>query len=146
MRELIVPDCCSSSCISEPSQNKFTCPVNGIEYKQVSLRTVIHHMDKPWRWKNTAQYYYFCDDPDCEVVYFGEDNSVINQDNLRTPVGIKDKSDNSTICYCFGISKGEAIQDRNIKDYVIIQTKDHMCDCEIRNPSGKCCLKDFPKS
>ena len=139
-------DCCSSSCKPEPSPGKYACPVNGIEYKPVLLRTVIHHIQKPWQWKNTAQHYYFCDDPDCKVVYFGEDNSVINQDNLRTAVGIKDKSENSTICYCFGVSKGEAIHNRNIKDYVITQTKEHKCNCETRNPSGKCCLKDFPKS
>ena len=31
----------------------------------------------------------FCDDPNCDVVYFGEDNSVIAKEQIRTVVGIK---------------------------------------------------------
>jgi hypothetical protein len=138
-------DCCSFSC--HPSQSaKKHCPVNGVEYRQVSYRTVIHHLQRPWQWEPTTQNYYFCDDPECNVVYFGDDDSTIEKDRLRTPVGVKEQSDDSTICYCFGVTKGEAIADESIKDYVATQTIDHMCDCEIRNPSGKCCLRDFPKS
>lgn len=139
-------DCCSSSCRSDTSIRKRVCPVNGIEYKQVSFRTVIHHLEKPWKWEHPNQDYYFCDDPECNVVYFGDDNSLINKDELRTVVGIKENSEDSTICYCFGVSQGDAIHDQTIKDYVVLQTTEKMCDCEIRNPSGKCCLKDFPKS
>ena len=141
-------DYCLSSCQSKhPSgKHKRICPENGIEYQQVSYKTVIHHLQKPWQWKDMTQNYYFCDDPDCDVVYFGDDNSTINKDRLRTSVGVKEQSDNSTICYCFGVSKADAIHDQSIKDYVTDQTREHMCDCEIRNPSGKCCLKDFPRS
>lgn len=138
-------DCCSSSCASAQPPGKHICPLNGLEYKQVAYRTVIHHLQKPWQWKDKTQNYYFCDDPDCDVVYFGDDDSTIEKNRLRTAVGVKDQSDESTICYCFGVSKVEAILDQHIKDYVIDQTKEQMCDCEIRNPSGKCCLKDFSK-
>jgi len=138
-------DCCSSSCQSKPPAKKHICPVNGIEYRQVSYKTVIHHLQKPWLRQDTAQNYYFCDDPECNVVYFADDNSTIKKDKLRTSVGVKEQSGDATICYCFGVTKADAVQDQHIKDYVIDQTKEHMCDCEIRNPSGKCCLKEFPK-
>jgi len=120
--------------------------VNGLEYKQVSFKTVVHHLSKPWQSKNATQNYYFCDDPDCDVVYFGDDDSTIKKDKIRTPIGVKDRSNESTICYCFGVSKADAIHDQHIKEYVTDQTKKKMCECETRNPSGKCCLKDFPKS
>ena len=143
--KLIMSDCCSSNCLPETPLRKHVCPVNGIEYSKVSLKTILHHIKKPWQWNTTIENYYFCNDPNCDVVYFGEDDSIIYKDDLRTTVGIKDKSSKSIICYCFGVSKQNFSQDKTIKDFVIHQTKDQMCGCEIRNPSGKCCLKDFPK-
>ena len=138
-------DCCSSSS-SNASPGKYRCPVNGQDYRQVPLKTILHHIKDPWLWNGKSQTYYFCDDPECNVVYFGEDNSIINKASLRTSVGVKEKNMKATICYCFGVSLIEASEDKSIKEFVTQQTQDHMCDCEIRNPSGKCCLKDFPKS
>ncbi len=39
---------------------------------------------------------FFCDDPECEVVYFGEDGSTILKSQLRTRVGVKEDSGDST--------------------------------------------------
>lgn len=110
-------DCCSSSLCSTGKSvpKKHRCPKNGNEYLQVSTTTIMHHIDEPWNWKIKEQGYYFCDDPMCEIVYFGEDGIVIEKSALRKPVGIKEK------------------------------TKEQVCACDVRNPSGKCCLKDFPK-
>ena len=107
-------DCCPSSRKPEQSSSKHICPINGMEYKQVPFRTVIHHLRKPWQWKSATKNYYFCDDPDCEVVYFGEDNTTIDEGSLRHVVGIKDRSDDAIICYCFGVSRADAVQDTNI--------------------------------
>ena len=70
--------------------------------------------------------------------------SVINKAELRTPVGIKEKTDDIFSCYCFGVTKLQAKQDTAIKTYVTKQTKEKNFTCDIRNPSGRCCLKDFP--
>jgi len=113
---------------------------------EVSIVTIAHHIKEPWNWKNKEQGYYFCDDPECDVVYFGQDNSIIQKQQLRTPVGIKQKSEESLICYCFGVNRHEASTNIKAKTFVIKNTKNHTCACEIRNPSGKCCLKDFPKT
>jgi len=137
---------CSSSNNSILSPNKFRCPVNGKEYSAVSSTTIIHHIKEPWRWDNKKQGYYFCDDPECNVVYFGQDGSIIEQQELRTIVGEKQKSPDSPVCYCFGINKHEAGTNSEAKLFVIENTKNHSCACEIRNPSGRCCLKDFPKA
>lgn len=138
--------CCSSSSEENTKQpRKHTCPVNEKNYIEVPRQTILQHIKSPWQQTLNEDNYYFCDDPDCEVVYFGLTGSVINKDELRTVVGVKEKSDETTVCYCFGVSKAQAKQDAKLKKYVTLQTKEKMCACDIRNPSGRCCLKDFPK-
>jgi len=66
--------------------------VNGKEYKEVSRKTMMHHIKDPWNWKGKSQSYYFCDDPSCDVVYFGQDDSVIDKTQIRTAVGINKSS------------------------------------------------------
>ena len=128
------------------SPRKFTCPVNSQQYIEVSVKTILQHIKSPWQHNLDEQKYYFCDDQNCEVVYFGINGSVINKSELRTRVGKKEKSDNELICYCFGVSKSLARKNPEIKTYVTQQTKEHNCSCDVKNPSGRCCLKDFPKS
>ena len=136
-------DCCSKACSTHGSHR---CPVNGKEYKEVSVKTVLHHIKQPWDWNDNQQSYFFCDDPDCDVVYFGQDNLVIEKSAVRTDVGVKEKSENALVCYCFGVTANEAAMQPEARQFVLEQTKGHVCECEARNPSGRCCLKDFPKS
>lgn len=138
-------DCCSSSCDIGAPAKRHRCPVNGQEYKAVSTTTILHHIKEPWSWEENQQAYYFCDDPDCEVVYFGQDNTTIKASEVRTGVVIKEKNQNAMLCYCFGVSFSAAEENPEIKQFVTEKTRGGICACEYRNPSGKCCLKDFPK-
>lgn len=135
-------DCCSSSPLEKPK--KYLCPINGKEYKTVSIKTIQHQIKQPWHWQAKEQAYFFCDDPGCDVVYFGEDQSLIKKSALRSRVGIKEGKADSMICYCFDVRNKDYLNNKSIKAYVTEQTKNKTCDCEFRNPSGKCCLKDFP--
>lgn len=137
-------DCCSSSSETAPPR-KHACPVNGVTYPEVSVKTILHHIRDPWLWAEKKQGYYYCDDPDCNVVYFGEDGSVILTSQMRGTIGAKDASADSPLCYCFGIAKKAALSDPSIKEYVIQKTKSGLCSCATSNPSGRCCLKDFPR-
>ena len=85
-------DCCCSSPVIKPEKKKHRCPANGLEYSIVSSETILFHIKEPWNWKQQNQGYYFCDAPDCDVVYFGDDDSVIRHSDLKTSVGIKKKS------------------------------------------------------
>jgi len=136
-------DCCNSQNEKRTFPRKFSCPENSKNYVSVSHKTILHHIKSPWKNKLTEEQYYFCDDPECEVTYFGLEGSVIKKSELRTKVGIKEKDDEALVCYCFGVSKATAKQDKTIKTYVSKNTKENLCACEIRNPSGRCCLKDF---
>lgn len=138
-------DCCSSSDCKTAHPNRHRCPANGVEYAEVPARTIAHHIEHPWQWGGKAQRYFFCDDPACEVVYFGEDDSVILKSQLRTAVGVKETIDEAMLCYCFGVTRADALNDSGIRDFVVAQTKLGLCSCDTSNPSGRCCLKDFPR-
>jgi hypothetical protein len=137
-------DCCTSTQCQTSHPKKLACPVSGTACAEVPIRTIAHHLSEPWRWQATAGRYFFCDDPGCEVVYFGDDGSRILKSQLRTEVGIKEAGGDAQACYCFGISRAEALADPGLRDYVVAQTKLGACACDVRNPSGRCCLKDFP--
>lgn len=128
-----------SSCSTYSSKNA-PCPVNGRIYKQVNRKTVLHQLSCPWDKTIKEQTYYYCDDPECDVVYFGEDNTIFTCSDMR----LDEQSRNTTICYCFDVSvKDLASNKEQCKTFVVEQTKQSTCDCEIRNPSGRCCLKNF---
>lgn len=124
---------------------RYRCPVNGKEYGAVGRKTILHHISEPWKKALSTQSYYFCSDSDCEVVYFSQDNSVISKSELRTNVGVKEKTHERMVCYCFGVSYVAAEKNRMIKEFVKKKTKQSFCSCETSNPSGRCCLKEFPR-
>ncbi len=139
--------CCSASADKiRPSSAKHHCPVCSRECSEVSVRTITLHLKEPWRWQGVAEHYYFCDAPACDVVYFGSDDSVVSQPQLRTSVGIKAQSDDALLCYCYGVTYADFNRTPEVRDYVAAQTKAGACACESSNPSGRCCLKDFPKA
>ena len=138
-------DCCSSGKTTRSVRNTHTCPSNKQVYSEVTVATVLHHIRHGWNYSWQDKRFYFCDDPDCDVVYFSDDDAVITQPDLSTKVGIKSDAEDAMICYCFGVTQADARQDPSIKDFVIQQTKSKFCTCETSNPSGKCCLKNFPK-
>ncbi len=109
------------------------------------MRTVLHHVKTSWDWTPTAKRYYFCDDPICDVAYVGDNDSVVLKSQLRTRIGVKEQSGDSLLCYCFGVSKSDVARNHATKDFVVEQTKAGLCSCDTSNPSGRCCLKDFPK-
>lgn len=140
-----MPDYCNASCSTPGPARTYRCPVNGKTYSSVSWKTILHHIKAPWLWAGKAQNYFFCDDPECDVVYFGQDDTLISKAEIRTAVGVKEQSDNALVCYCYGITASEAAKDPAARAFVINETRGHVCECEARNPSGRCCLKDFPK-
>lgn len=137
-------DCCGVGDVTVDVPMKHRCPVNGAEYGRVHVKTILHHIREPWTVPVTDQGYYFCSDSNCDVVYFGQDDSVYPKSVIRTKVGIKDSGPEELVCYCFGVTRREAERNSTIKEYVVAKTKASLCSCETSNPSGRCCLKKFP--
>jgi hypothetical protein len=141
-------DCCSVTTSDRTPPKTAVCPRNGRTYAGVERRTVLHHVCQPWARALAHQGYYFCDDANCDVVYFGEDQSLLIRSDLRGDVGQKSHGPDKTLCYCFDINAAD-IQAEDVyaqaRAFVIEQTRNATCNCAVRNPSGRCCLKDFPK-
>ncbi|HUY90101.1 MAG TPA: mercuric transporter MerT family protein [Pirellulales bacterium] len=94
----------------------------------------------------------FCDSPDCDVVYFSEDNdAVFTKSQLKVSVGIKETTGERPLCYCFGHSVASIKNELRTRghsgalDDIRVKMKDPGCRCESENPSGSCCLGSVAK-
>ena len=126
-------DCCAKT----KSAKTCLCPSDGTTAKAVSTATIKHQLDKPWQWQLDGDYYY-CDNPCCDIVYFNNQDLVINREHIRTNL-----LDKQMLCYCYGVTQADYENDEHIKAFIIQETKSKNCACEARNPSGRCCLSDF---
>jgi hypothetical protein len=138
-------DCCPTTQTQQAPPKKVKCPANGIDYNEVSRKTIAQHIKRPWDLDGKECRFFFCDDPDCDIIYFSDDGLTVAQPDIRTPIGVKNNSDEATLCYCFGVTRADVLGNLSIKDFVIAQMKEHLCSCDTRNPSGLCCLKNFPR-
>jgi hypothetical protein len=89
----------------------------------------------------------FCASPDCDVVYFSEEGDTIyTRSQLKVPVGVKERSGERPLCYCFGHSVASIKEELRTKgrsdalEDIRAKMKDPGCRCEVTNPSGSCCL------
>jgi len=137
--------CCESTVENKVKINKLPCPECDENGFAVNQKTIFHHIKQPWLSRLGGGAYFFCRNASCGVVYFSANAKTINKKDLRTQIGIKEQNDGALICFCFGVNKAEAATDKSAKEFVVAQTKRAVCACETANPSGRCCLKDFPK-
>ena len=139
-------DCCSVGDGSK-APAVMACPVNGARSKQVDMLTVKSLVRQlPLRTPNTQ--YYFCEALDCDVVYFPFDAQAptFRREDLLVRVGAKEKADPIAVCYCFGFTRKD-IHDEiaetgqsTVAERITAEVKAGNCACEVKNPSGKCCL------
>ncbi len=144
--EVSVPDCCS---VGERSEAPATmaCPANGAQSKQVDMLTVrslVRHLPLGMP---KAQYY-FCEITDCDVVYFASqpEAPIFKRADLLVRVGVKETEDPDPVCYCFGFTRKDIEEEvartgrSAIAQKIMAEVKTGNCACEVKNPSGKCCL------
>ena len=119
----------------------------GTAGRSVERQTILHHV----RHENLDRVvdsvaYRFCPDPNCTVVYFGDCGARLTVGDLRELVTAKIVGDKRPICYCFGFTEGDARQEiartgtSTLSAQISRLIKAGMCACEVRNPSGECCL------
>jgi hypothetical protein len=98
--------------------------------------------------------YYFCGAPGCDIVYFPShrDAPTFGRSDLSVRVGAKETEDPIPVCYCFGFSRKD-IQDEvaetgrtTATNRITAEVKAGNCACEVKNPSGKCCLGDIARA
>jgi Zinc binding domain len=126
------------------------CPKNGNVCKPVPRITVETLLGPEHRHSLASLPYFFCDSPDCDVVYVSASGKeVITTGQLSVRVGIKEKEDPIPLCYCFDFDR-KAIWDdirfkgtTDIPKIITQRIKAGECRCEVTNPSGNCCLGDI---
>ena len=130
---------------------KDICPVCKNKAKEVSAITVKSLVKSEYlKELSSVKDFFYCQTPNCEVIYF-KPNEIIIQEHLIKEVGIKEWSSPKTVCYCFNWTKEKISDEVNKlgKTNAIGDISEKMnsigCDCEHKNPSGKCCLKDVKK-
>ncbi len=139
--------CCFSS--QKPLALR-SCPVSDFRGKPVEWLTVAALAA---RRVPPRQDFWLCEDPDCEVVYFGEDGTLLQTSDLRVIPSFKGApSRNDLVCYCF-LYRRQEIEDElrasgetTIFDRITAGVKAGNCACEVRNPSGQCCLGDVKRA
>ena len=134
----------SDCCCQANTYNSTPCPSCGHDSKPVSIKTVLHHLVHPYGFDPKNQDIYFCENSECDVVYYFGNDETIGLDQIRVDVGIKSHKPESMLCYCFNITFNDVASNSALKEHVIELTRKGLCECEVRNPSGRCCLKDFP--
>jgi len=146
-------DCCSLNAKTGTAPAVVACPVSGRRSKQVDILTVKSLVRKlPLEMPNTQ--YYFCDTSDCEVVYFALDAEAprFRREDLMVRVGAKETADPIPICYCFGFTQQHIWEEirgtgkSTVAERIAAEVEAGRCACEVKNPSGKCCLGDVTRT
>lgn len=141
-------DCCIVAGQGTNVSNE--CPVCHTRGKQVDLITVRSLVKNALTPKIRGGQYYFCATTSCPIVYFsGNPESHFRKEDLSVRVGMKETSDPIPVCYCFAHTKASirheiALMGKSTaEDHVRAEVKAGRCACEIRNPSGACCLGEL---
>ncbi len=152
-------DCCS---VNETCSVKETtaatpavvpCPECGSRSKQVESLTVKSLVRRLPFGMPPAQYY-FCEATGCAVVYFPSNPEalIFRRGDLLVRVGAKESDDAGLVCYCFGITRkdiGDEIRQTGkstVPERIKAEVKAGNCACEMKNPSGKCCLGNITRT
>lgn len=97
--------------------------------------------------------YFFCPTKTCDVVYFTNDgNQYFKKEDVKVRVGSKETEDPIPVCYCFDFTR-ERIFDEirttgksTTTSYITNKINAGECACEIKNPSGRCCLGEVNRT
>ena len=141
----MVENCCQPSI----PERKGLCPVCRQKGKKISQITLEHLIEPSLIPEIGSQQSFFCENSLCEVVYFSSpEERIFSKAHLRVRVGIKEMRDPIPVCYCFGYER-KTIWDEiartgksEIPDKIRTEIQAGNCTCEIKNPSGDCCLGD----
>jgi len=146
----------SECCTSKPSDasnresvQQASCPICHAKGKPISTRTVKSLVRDHTR-VSQDRVYWLCRVMNCDVVYFSEAVSFYKPD-LKVRVGFKEQQDPIPLCYCFDYTRSDISCDlglrgeTDIPDRVRAEIQRGFCACDVKNPSGACCLGDLTR-
>ncbi|MEA3490878.1 MAG: hypothetical protein U9R27_03170 [Campylobacterota bacterium] len=122
--------------------NQDNCPGCMQKGSKIQSDTMIHHVKDISKMGNNG--YSFCHSPECNVVYF-KDEEVFTTDMINKEIGLKDSaSERGVICFCYNYFKSE-LYEPSLIDKINIRIDNYGSRCDLRNPAGRCCLKDIKR-
>jgi len=148
---MVLMDCCTleNNNNQEKSSAKNICTICGKISKKVEYKTVL--MILKYEQIITAKdgEYFYCINPNCNVVYFSNKLGLVYyKKDVRLRIGIKEKKEPKLVCYCFNITEKQITDEikltgkSTIPNFITEKIQNKLCACNIKNPSGKCCLGD----
>src|SRR6266852_1945418 len=91
-----------------------------------------------------TKHYRFCETPTCSVVYFAPEGVRLERDDVCVAVPQKDNGPGVPLCYCFGYTRARLVgEGEGAIAFVGGEVKARRCACDVKNPSGRCCLGDL---
>jgi len=148
-------NCCDVSIETVANQNKARaiCGSCGNKGKKVERLIVEHIVKGEHQRAVTDAQYYFCETPSCDVVYFSnETEQYFTKEDVHMRVGLKETDGPIQVCYCFDFTE-QMIRDEflakgrtTIPGVIAAEMAAGHCACEVKNPSGRCCLGEVNKS
>ncbi len=72
--------------------------------------------------------------------------------DVKVRVGLKEREDPIPLCYCFGYDREDVRRDieahgkSEVPDRIKAEVQAGFCACEVKNPSGNCCLGDVNRA
>ncbi len=145
-------ECCSVKPPAVPVA-VMSCPECRSRSKRVDILTV-KSLVRQLPFGMAPAQYYFCEAPACDVVYFPSNPQAptFHLGDLLVRVGLKEKHDPVPVCYCFGVARRDIADEvqrtgkSTMAERIKAEVKGGHCACEVKNPSGKCCLGDVVRA
>jgi hypothetical protein len=123
-----------------------TCTATGASGRRVSATTLTRLLREEVLPRIAGREWYFCPDPDCNVVYFTADGETLPMDALTVRVGVKESGPPRPLCYCFGYDfedverEAATSEESAIAAAITEKCRQGLDRCEETNPQGSCCL------
>jgi hypothetical protein len=142
-------DCCAIA-QPEPAATE-NCPACGRKGRAVGLSTVQAILKPEVAAGRKDGGYRFCPNPGCDLLYF-DGAWVARKNDARVRVGIKESSDPVPLCYCFNVTRADvraevqSTGECTAPERITAEVQAGNCACEVKNPSGACCLGEVRKA
>lgn len=138
---------CSVPKQTNGDEQSAVCRECGKEGRRVKKVTVVHMLKNPFLKDVMDDPFCFCRTPGCNVAYFcNESEQYFSKEQVRIRIGVKETDHPVAVCYCFDYTEQlifDQIRETGCSDAaekITENIKEKLCACEIRNPSGRCCL------
>lgn len=138
-------DCCGPD--KEKCEISKSCPRCKERGQQVARETVgaMAKLTVPAALLSHESFRY-CATQTCPVVYYADSEAVLETRDVRVRVNAKDSGLDVPLCYCFSHTRGSIADElaatgkSTASASVAREIKAGRCACEVKNPSGRCCL------